>query len=152
MNSMGYKVKWTEERKNITFTPPKGKPVRDYKLGFSKDYFEDSFKQASTAQQSFLDNLRYICPSTPTVMDFPSGTIPPDLSGLSDDEMQIMLSKFYTDLESQRCQVVAYNQEQQENQQKSYQMDYLLDMINNALQELEADHSQENEEDDDMEL
>lgn len=85
-------------------------------------------------------------------MDFPSGVIAPDLSGMSDDEMQIALSKFYSDLESQRCQVVAYNQEQQENQQKSYQMDYLLDMINNALQELEADHSQENEEDDDMEL
>ncbi len=152
MNSMGYKVKWIEERKNITFTTPKGKPVRDYKLGFSKDYFENSFKLASTVQQSFLDNLRYICPSAPTIMDFPSGVILPDLSGLSDNEIQIILSKFYTDLESQRCQVAAYNQEQQENQKKSYQMDYLLDMIDNALQELEADHSQENGEDDDMEL
>lgn len=152
MNSMGYKVKWTEERKNITFTTPKGKPVRDYKLGFSKEYFENSFKQSSTMQQSFVDNLRYICPSTPTVMDFPSGVIPPDLSGLSADELQIALSKYYTDLESERSKVVAYNQEQQENQQQLYQIDYLLDTIDNVLQELNADHSQENEEDDYMEL
>lgn len=152
MNSMGYKVKWTEERKNVTFTTPNGKPVRDYKLGFSKKYFENSFKQASTVQQSLLDNIRYICPSTPAIMDFPSGVIPPDLSGMSDDEIQITLSKFYKDLESQRCQVAAYNQEQQEDQRKSYQIDYLLDIIESALQELEADHSQENEEDDDIEL
>lgn len=149
MNSVGYKVKWTEERKNVTFTTPNGMPVRDYKLGFSKDFFENSFKSASKVQQSFFNNLRYICSSAPTAMDFPCGVIPPDLSGMSDDEIRITLSKFYTDLESHRCQVAAYNQEQQENQQKLYQIESLLDMIDNALQNLEV--SVENEDDDDLE-
>ena len=32
MESEGYQVKWTDSRKNITYTTPDGKSCRDYRL------------------------------------------------------------------------------------------------------------------------
>ena len=44
MNSLGYKVTWTKERKNITFTTPDGKKCRDRKLHNVK-YLKDNMSE-----------------------------------------------------------------------------------------------------------
>lgn len=46
MNRLGYKVKWTDTRKNITFTPPVGRPIREDTLDktWTKDTFLNAFK------------------------------------------------------------------------------------------------------------
>ena len=41
MKSLGYKVTWTKERKNITYTTPNGKKCRDRKL-HSEKYLKDN--------------------------------------------------------------------------------------------------------------
>ena len=50
MNSLGYKVTWTKERKNITYTTPSGYKCRDRKLHnekYLKDNMEQYFKEKS---------------------------------------------------------------------------------------------------------
>ncbi len=47
MERKGYKIKWTDERKNITYTTPSGMKCRDNKLHedkFMKEAMEDEFK------------------------------------------------------------------------------------------------------------
>ncbi len=50
MNSLGYKVTWTKERKNITYTTPSGYKCRDRKLHnekYLKENMEKYFKEKS---------------------------------------------------------------------------------------------------------
>lgn len=50
MNSLGYKVTWTNERKNITYTTPSGYKCRDRKLHnekYLKENMEQYFKEKS---------------------------------------------------------------------------------------------------------
>ena len=50
MNSLGYKVTWTKERKNITYTTPSGYKCRDRKLHnekYLKENMEQYFKEKS---------------------------------------------------------------------------------------------------------
>lgn len=54
MNLLGYKVTWTKERRNITFTTPNGKKCRDRKLHnekYLKDNMEKYFKEKSIIQK-----------------------------------------------------------------------------------------------------
>jgi hypothetical protein len=51
MEAFGYKVKWTDTRKYITFTTPSGKRCRDNKLS------EDYSKEAIERRLGFNDNL-----------------------------------------------------------------------------------------------
>lgn len=54
MNLLGYKVTWTKERRNITFTIPNGKKCRDRKLHnekYLKDNMEKYFKEKSIIQK-----------------------------------------------------------------------------------------------------
>lgn len=53
MNSLGYKVTWTKERKNITYTTPSGYKCRDRKLHnekYLKENMEQYFKEKSITQ------------------------------------------------------------------------------------------------------
>lgn len=55
MNSLGYKVTWTKERKNITFTTIDGKKCRDRKLHdekYLKDNMEKYFKEKAIVQKA----------------------------------------------------------------------------------------------------
>ena len=57
MNLLGYKVTWTKERKNITFTTPDGKKCRDRKLHnekYLKENMERYFKHKAIIQKTKL--------------------------------------------------------------------------------------------------
>ena len=66
MKSLGYKVTWTKERKNITYTTPNGKKCRDRKLHsekYLKDNMEKYFRDKSLLRnakiKSFEKETRY---------------------------------------------------------------------------------------------
>lgn len=66
MKSLGYKVTWTKERKNITYTTPNGKKCRDRKLHsekYLKDNMEKYFRDKSLLRnakiKSFEGETRY---------------------------------------------------------------------------------------------
>lgn len=53
MEGKGYKVKWSDARKNITYTTPDGKKVRDSKLhdeSLLKEAMENGFKRTSSKE------------------------------------------------------------------------------------------------------
>lgn len=72
MNLLGYKVTWTKERKNITFTTPNGKKCRDRKLHnekYLKDNMEKYFKEKSIIQKmkiKHFDNEKKYYPNSIT--------------------------------------------------------------------------------------
>ena len=60
MNSLGYKVTWTKERKNITFTTPDGKKCRDRKLHnvkYLKDNMEKYFLEKEIINKNKVKNF-----------------------------------------------------------------------------------------------
>ena len=66
IKSLGYKVTWTKERKNITYTTPNGKKCRDRKLHsekYLKDNMEKYFRDKSLLRnakiKSFEKETRY---------------------------------------------------------------------------------------------
>ena len=63
INSLGYKVTWTKERKNITYTTPEGKKCRDRKLHqeiFLKENMEKYFKEKSIKKfKTIKENKKY---------------------------------------------------------------------------------------------
>lgn len=66
MKSLGYKVTWTKERKNITYTTPNGKKCRDRKLHSEKylkenmeKYFRDKTLFKNAKIKSFEKETRY---------------------------------------------------------------------------------------------
>ena len=66
MNKLGYKVTWTKERKNITFTTPQGMKCRDRKLHKEKylkenmeQYFRDKVILQKAKIKSFEKETRY---------------------------------------------------------------------------------------------
>lgn len=60
MSSLGYKVTWTKERKNITFTTPEGKKCRDRKLHnekYLKENMEKYFKEKVIIQKAKIKHF-----------------------------------------------------------------------------------------------
>lgn len=60
MNSLGYKVTWTKERKNITFTTPDGKKCRDRKLHnvkYLKENMEKYFLEKEIINKNKVKNF-----------------------------------------------------------------------------------------------
>ena len=60
MSSLGYKVTWTKERKNITFTTPDGKKCRDRKLHnekYIKENMEKYFKEKALIQKAKIKHF-----------------------------------------------------------------------------------------------
>ena len=60
MNKLRYKVTWTKEGKNITFTTPQGKKCRDRKLHsekYLKENMEKYFRDKVILQKAKLDRL-----------------------------------------------------------------------------------------------
>lgn len=60
MSSLGYKVTWTKERKNITFTTPNGKKCRDRKLHnekYLKENMEKYFKEKAIIQKAKIKHF-----------------------------------------------------------------------------------------------
>ena len=58
MAKRGYQMKWTDERRNITFSCPNGKLCRDIKLHdnkFLKEMIENEFKIREQLRREFLD-------------------------------------------------------------------------------------------------
>lgn len=60
MSSLGYKVTWTKERKNITFMTPEGKKCRDRKLHnekYLKENMEKYFKEKAIIQKAKIKHF-----------------------------------------------------------------------------------------------
>lgn len=60
MNKLGYKVTWTKERKNITFTTPQGKKCRDRKLHnekYLKENMEKYFRNKVILQKAKIKSF-----------------------------------------------------------------------------------------------
>lgn len=62
LENLGYKVKWTKERKNITYTTPNNMRIRDNKISstFSKNNLEYYFNRKKTITNIFQDSSSII--------------------------------------------------------------------------------------------
>lgn len=56
MNDLGYKVRWVEERKNITFTLPNGRKCNNDKLHPAKNFTKETLTKRFELNKQFAEN------------------------------------------------------------------------------------------------
>lgn len=159
MHNIGYDIKWTAERKNITFTTPHGKKVRDSKLGYSKEKFEHIFSQnhfnaiKTQKVKSFTNVIKSILPTAPDIINMPIDVIPPEVDHLSPIEQLIALTEFYNRLTSVQSGVSRHNEDEQKRLENQRAFDGLLDILDETIAKLKYQTQQSEEDEDwDMEL
>jgi hypothetical protein len=139
MHNLGYIVKWTSERKSITFTTPHGKNIRDNKLGYSKEKFEQIFKnnEIYERQTSFTSFLKDVLPDKGNFIDFPTGIIPPEVDQLSKNEQIRVLGEFWNSIKSQQVKAISQNEDEAERQKEQQAFDNLMDWVYDAYYQIE---------------
>lgn len=152
MHCIGYEVKWTAERKNITFITPQGKKVRDNKLGFSKEKFEQIFKQnhfnaiKTQKVKSFTNVIKSILPTAPDIINMPIDVMPPEVDHLTPIEQLIALTEFYNRLNSVQSGISRHNEDEEKRIENQQALDNILDILDETIAELKYQTQQSEEE------